>query len=90
MTRIEWESLCNRCGKCCYSMVVDDNGIRSRGTIVHCTKYDSDKKECLVYSNRFAYVQTCIELFPLMLPSLVEGFLPEDCGYMMAMKEGKI
>lgn len=82
MTREEWESKCNKCGKCCYRLVTLEDGTHSRHDTQHCDYFNSETKMCNVYEDRFRIYPNCMELFELMIPMCRNGFLPENCGYL--------
>jgi uncharacterized cysteine cluster protein YcgN (CxxCxxCC family) len=80
LSKADWESLCKRCGKCCY-LIVDNGDWIERSTTKHCPHYDPNHKHCTVYPDRFRKNPNCRELLEICLPSYENGFLPEDCGY---------
>lgn len=74
----EWESICRRCGKCCYEKI--DLGA---GEIVYtsepCVHLDTKTNLCKVYDNRRVEEPDCIELTENIVRSL--NWLPPDCAY---------
>ena len=78
MDRKEWESICRRCGKCCYEKV--DLGA---GEIIYtkepCAYLDTTTNLCKVYENRQIEEPDCIELTESIVRSL--NWLPPDCAY---------
>ena len=78
----EWEAICNRCGKCCFDKLVDedDNLI----SISPCIYLDDDTGLCTVYERRFEVEADCLKLTPDNI--LDFDWLPDDCGYIKYFK----
>lgn len=78
MNSKEWESICKRCGKCCYEKV--DLGA---GEIIYtkepCVHLDTTTNLCKVYDNRQIEEPDCIELTEKLVRIL--NWLPPDCAY---------
>lgn len=74
----EWESICDKCGKCCYEKV--DIGC---GEIVYtdepCPHLDEETHLCKVYENRHEVEPDCISLTPELVRTL--DWLPPGCTY---------
>ena len=81
MASNEWELICKQCGKCCYHLIRQEGGTISRSPNLHCKHHNPIDHTCIVYKDRFQVAYNCRELFEAMLPSCLNGFLPEDCGY---------
>lgn len=78
MTRDEWDSLCKRCGGCCFEKKISATGAVLT-TTVPCRFLDVHERTCTVYRNRFAIVDDCIQLTPDNIAEL--SWLPHDCAY---------
>jgi uncharacterized cysteine cluster protein YcgN (CxxCxxCC family) len=79
MSKDEWESLCDGCGKCCVIKLEDvDNG-RIHYTDVGCTLLDGTTCRCKDYPNRKSIVSDCIILTPDRLDDL--PWMPMSCAY---------
>lgn len=76
--RQEWETICRRCGKCCYEKV-DLGGGEIIYTNEPCVHLDTAKNLCKVYKNRHVEEPDCIELTENLVRSL--NWLPPDCAY---------
>lgn len=80
MTNAEWESLCDRCGRCCLVVLEDDE---ERGayyeTDVVCHLFDVKKRRCTDYENRNVRVPTCVRLAPDNVGAL--DWMPKTCAY---------
>lgn len=64
MTRAEWESLCDGCGKCCLILLEEEGTGRYHETDLHCRLFDPKTRLCTDYKNRRARVPDCVRLTP--------------------------
>lgn len=86
MTKYEWESLCDGCGKCCLHKLEDiDTGEVSISNVT-CSFLDEETCNCKDYSNREKNVPDCISLDLKNIKKL--QWLPETCAYRL-IDEGK-
>ena len=86
MTKCEWESLCDGCGKCCLHKLEDiDTGEVSISNVT-CSFLDEETCNCKDYSNREKNVPDCISLDLKNIKKL--QWLPETCAYRL-IDEGK-
>lgn len=81
MSRDEWESLCDRCGKCCVHKLEDEDTGELLPTNVACRLLDRRNGSCRDYRNRRAHVPECVRLTPERLPTL--DWLPSTCAYVL-------
>lgn len=79
MSRSQWESLCDGCGKCCVHKLEDDETGKIYPTNVACRLLDSATALCKDYPNRRAHVPECVRLTPDKLATI--DWLPDSCGY---------
>ena len=86
MTRAEWESLCDGCGKCCIHKLEDDDTGELYPTNIACKLLDRRSGQCSDYRRRHAYVPECVRLTPAKLRQL--DWLPTTCAYRL-LDEGK-
>jgi uncharacterized protein len=86
MSRDEWESLCDGCGKCCLHKLEDEETGDIYPTNVACRLLDRRNSLCSDYKNRRTYVPDCVRLTPEALRSL--EWLPSTCAYRL-LSEGK-
>lgn len=87
MTKSEWESVCDGCGKCCLVKLEDaDDSARTYFTAVGCRLLDGDTCSCRNYANRTAEVHDCVRLTPRNIKKIV--WLPPTCGYRL-LAQGK-
>jgi uncharacterized protein len=86
MSRQEWESLCDGCGKCCLSKLEDEETGALHWTSVACRLFDAGQCACRDYVNRNAQVPDCVLLTPENVRTI--AWLPKTCGYRL-VAEGK-
>ena len=80
MSRAQWESLCDGCGKCCVHKLEDDETGELFPTNVACRLLDPRTAQCKDYPNRKAHVPECVRLTPAKLDTI--DWLPSSCGYL--------
>ena len=86
MTRREWESLCDGCGRCCLNKIEDEDTGEFHYTRAACKLLDLGTCQCTDYKNRAARVADCVALTPGNVGTL--GWLPSTCAYRL-LDEGK-
>jgi uncharacterized cysteine cluster protein YcgN (CxxCxxCC family) len=86
MTKAEWESLCDGCGKCCVYVIEDEETDDVYETDVACRLFDVKKRRCTDYENRSKRVPDCVRLTAKIAPTL--SWLPDTCAYRL-LSEGK-
>jgi len=86
MTRAEWESLCEGCGKCCTVLLQEEDSQRVWRTDVACKLLDLNTVRCSDYENRHARVPGCVKLTPDNLSAL--SWMPDTCAYRL-LNEGR-
>ncbi len=74
----DWESLCQRCGLCCFEKTVDRRG-RCQITRVPCRHLDVVTRSCRVYHKRLEVGESCVKLTPRLVAKA--DWLPEECAY---------
>jgi uncharacterized cysteine cluster protein YcgN (CxxCxxCC family) len=79
MTRPEWESLCDGCGRCCLNKLEDEDTGKFLYTRAACKLLDIGTCQCTDYKNRAKKVPDCVTLTAKNVPEL--GWLPESCAY---------
>ena len=80
MSREQWESLCDGCGKCCVHKLEDDETGQIFPTNVACRLLDPATAKCKDYANRRAHVPECVRLTPSRLDTI--DWLPASCAYL--------
>jgi len=86
MTRVEWESLCDGCGKCCLLKLEYEDTGEIDWTNIACRQLDPETCRCSNYALRKTLVEDCISLTPDMVGNL--AWLPATCAYRL-VDEGR-
>lgn len=86
MSRAQWESLCDGCGRCCLQKLKDGKTGKVTYTWVSCYLLDAQRCRCTDYGNRTILVPECLMLTPQKVPRL--RWLPKTCAYRL-IYEGK-
>ena len=86
MTHIEWESLCDGCGRCCVVLLQDDETDAIHRTSVGCKLLDLKTVRCSDYANRHSQVPGCVKLSPEKISDL--SWMPDTCAYRL-LSEGR-
>jgi uncharacterized cysteine cluster protein YcgN (CxxCxxCC family) len=86
MSRAEWESLCDGCGRCCLHKLRDEDTDEISFTNVACRLLDLGTCRCSDYANRRRRVPDCVQLTPANLKTV--DWLPPSCAYRL-LGEGK-
>jgi len=86
MSRREWESLCDGCGKCCMAKLEDEDTGEIYWTTVACRLFDAGVCRCSDYKHRLKRVHDCVKLTPANVQTI--SWLPSTCGYRL-VAEGK-
>lgn len=84
MTKEQWESLCDGCGRCC--LVKCWQGSKVKYAKVACQLMDIKTGKCTDYDNRFDKVSNCYQVTLGVLDK--PGLLPNTCAYRL-IKDGK-
>lgn len=79
MSHLEWESLCDGCGKCCVLKLQDVDTEHTFYTDVSCKLLNCATAQCRQYENRKSIVPDCIILSPSNLAPL--NWMPDSCSY---------
>ncbi|WP_394129994.1 YcgN family cysteine cluster protein [Shewanella maritima] len=79
LNTVQWESLCDGCGKCCLNKLIDDETEELYYTNAACYLLDDKTCSCSRYIERFKYVPLCTAITVENLPSLT--WLPDSCAY---------
>ena len=79
MSREQWESLCDGCGRCCLHKLIFEDAEEVSHTNVACRLLDLGTCQCSRYSERRRYVPDCVSLTPEGLQEI--NWLPPTCAY---------
>jgi len=86
LSRAEWESLCDGCGKCCLHKLEDEDTGEIHHTDVACRFLDGETIQCRKYLTRQRYVGNCVVMSADLLDQL--PWMPSTCAYRL-LYEGK-
>jgi uncharacterized cysteine cluster protein YcgN (CxxCxxCC family) len=86
MSRAQWESLCDGCGRCCLHKLEDEENGRIYWTNLACKLLDGHSGKCGDYANRRRFVPDCVQLTPQNVAE--RAWLPPTCAYRL-VHEGK-
>ena len=86
MSRQEWESLCDGCGRCCLNKLEHETTGQILYTDVACRLLDTETCRCASYDQRKRYVPDCQILRPGNLHKF--DWLPSTCAYRL-LNEGR-
>ena len=81
-----WDSLCKKCGFCCFEKYENDNGSIFY-TQTPCRYLDVVTRKCKVYNRRFKINTECVQLTPELVTSI--RWLHPECGYRCETTESK-
>ena len=87
MSREEWESLCDGCGKCCLIKLQDPDADQVDYTDVACHLLDTEACRCTDYANRHRRVPDCVRMNPDRLDEIM-NWMPSTCAYRL-LAEGR-
>ncbi|MCW2315461.1 YcgN family cysteine cluster protein [Rhodoblastus acidophilus] len=79
LSKTEWESLCDGCGRCCLVKLQDEDTGEIYFTDVGCRLLDPANARCADYGHRSRRVKDCIKLDPDSAATL--DWLPPTCAY---------
>ena len=79
LDQAQWESLCDRCARCCLIKLQDEDTGQIVFTDVVCHLLDSDACRCTAYPRRHELVADCIDFSAPLVPQL--DWLPRSCAY---------
>ncbi len=88
MSREEWESLCDGCGRCCLRKLEDTDTGRIHFTAVACRLLDLHSCRCVDYTHRSRRVPECLPLSPA--ESASRRWLPSTCAYRLLAEGGEL
>lgn len=86
MSREEWESLCDGCGRCCLHKLRHEDTNELSFTNVACRLLDLESCQCSDYARRQRRVPDCVSLTPKALSDI--DWLPPSCAY-RRLRDGK-
>ncbi len=79
LTTLEWEALCDGCGKCCLHKLQDEDTDEVFYTKVACQLLDRRSARCTDYDNRKSRVPDCVDVREMSREQL--AWMPATCAY---------
>lgn len=86
LTPLQWEALCDRCGRCCLEKLTDRKTGKVFYTSVPCRLLDVHRGACRAYHDRTRVVADCQQLSPSNVSQC--RWLPLTCAY-RCLAEGR-
>lgn len=83
---LEWERLCDGCGRCCLLKLEDVESGEIHYTNIACRLFDARSCRCRDYRNRADTVPSCLVLTPRLVRQT--DWLPPTCAYRL-VAEGR-
>jgi len=80
LTHLEWEALCDGCGKCCVLKLEDEDTNQIHYTNIGCRLFDDQTCRCTNYALRKQLVQGCVTLTPENIERNAY-WMPKTCAY---------
>lgn len=88
MSRDQWESLCDHCGKCCLLKLQDEDASEDKYSVYYtdivCDLFNKDNGDCADYDNRQTLIPNCVRLTQDNLEEL--EWMPPSCSYRRIME----
>jgi uncharacterized cysteine cluster protein YcgN (CxxCxxCC family) len=81
LTRVEWEQLCDGCGRCCLVKLEDEDTGTIHHAAVACRLLDQHSCRCGDYAGRKKIVPDCVRLTLKKLETI--RWLPPTCAYLL-------
>lgn len=82
---VEWERLCDGCGRCCLKKLEDEETGELAWTRVVCRYFDSGSSRCRCYSERTVRVPDCLDVRGLS--SADARWMPPTCAYRLRLED---
>ena len=89
MSKAQWESLCDGCGKCCLIKLEDIDTGALRYTNIACRLLDDTTCRCTNYPLRKQLVAGCVVLTPERLDDICD-WMPNTCAYKILYEGGTL
>jgi uncharacterized cysteine cluster protein YcgN (CxxCxxCC family) len=83
---VEWEQLCDGCGRCCLNKLEDEDTGEIHLTRLACALLDIGSCRCSDYPNRKTKMPDCIKIDAAKARAI--SWLPPTCGYRL-VAEGR-
>lgn len=88
MSKAEWESLCDGCGRCCLVKLEDVDSGEIQLTRLSCRLLNVKTCRCSSYADRFEKMSDCIEITRAKIAKI--KWLPNTCAYRVLAAGGDL
>ena len=85
LNHLEWELLCDGCGRCCLKKIIDDDTDELFWTRIVCRYLDNESGRCQCYEERTRLVSDCISVREMISKSI--DWMPPTCAYRLRAKD---
>ncbi|MDD9894685.1 MAG: YcgN family cysteine cluster protein [Gammaproteobacteria bacterium] len=86
LNELEWELLCDGCGRCCLKKIQDEESEEVFWTRVVCRYLDQSSCRCTEYKERSTMVPSCLDVRQVYQQN--SNWMPATCAYRLRA-EGK-
>jgi uncharacterized protein len=85
LSSLEWELLCDGCGRCCLKKFEDEDTRELLWTRIVCRYFDQTSSRCGCYESRTLKVPDCLNVRSLGEED--RSWMPSTCAYRLRMEE---
>lgn len=85
LNRVEWELLCDHCGRCCLKKLQDEETNELAWTRIICRYHDADESGCTCYEDRTEKVPECMDVRNMTDAQL--HWMPSTCAYRLRKED---
>ena len=82
---IEWEMLCDGCGRCCLKKLIDNESEELFWTRVVCRYFDQETSSCQCYAERTTIVADCMDVKKII--EEIPDWIPPTCAYRLRAED---
>ena len=79
MNNVEWDLLCDNCGKCCLEKIEDPQTGKIEVMPIACRFLNMNDCTCIIYEDRFSIEPDCLKITPDNIKTF--KWLPRSCAY---------
>lgn len=79
LNEVEWEMLCDGCGRCCLKKIEDEDSGKIHWTRIVCQYLDTAACRCSSYSQRTTLVPSCLNVRDMYRKNVT--WMPDTCAY---------
>jgi uncharacterized cysteine cluster protein YcgN (CxxCxxCC family) len=85
LTKVEWEALCDGCGRCCLKKLGHEGSNETAYTRVICRYFDEPSCQCTNYNDRQRLVPDCVVISDVDIGQL--HWMPATCAYKLRYED---